>query len=132
MLLLCLQKNLMMEGLNHRCFVCQMDVTKENSELNTEVNLPVCNHCKGTKKKRKLLLNFLTALLMDWFVAVSDFYTHLFLRFVKYFSSRFIPSSIFSMELAYEKRKNPSPFSPKSIPGVTPTCAFSSISKASV
>jgi len=51
-----------MEGLNYRCFVCRMDVTRENSELNTEVNLPVCNHCKGTKKEKETVAEFLDSL----------------------------------------------------------------------
>ena len=62
MLLLCLPKKLKMEGLSHRCFVCQMDVTKENSELNTEVNLPVCSNCKGTKKEKETVAEFLDSL----------------------------------------------------------------------
>ena len=48
----------------------------------------------------------------------------------KYFSSRSIPSLMFSSELAYEKRTNPSPPVPKSTPGVMPTWAFSSTSNA--
>ena len=45
-----------------------------------------------------------------------------------FFDQKFM--AIFSMLLAYEKRKKPSPLRPKSIPGVTPTWAFSRISKA--
>ena len=48
----------------------------------------------------------------------------------KYFSSRSMPSLMFSSELAYEKRTNPSPPVPKSTPGVMPTWAFSSTSNA--
>jgi len=51
-----------MEGLNHRCFVCQVDVTNENSELNTDVNLPVCNACCGTAKERETVVEFLDSL----------------------------------------------------------------------
>lgn len=51
-----------MEGLNHRCFVCQADVTNENSVLNTEVNLPVCNTCKGTVKERETVVELLDSL----------------------------------------------------------------------
>ncbi len=39
------KKSTAMKGINKRCFVCQMEVSKENHELNTEVNLPVCNVC---------------------------------------------------------------------------------------
>jgi len=39
-----------------------MDVTRENSELNTDVNLPVCNHCKGTKKEKETVAEFLDSL----------------------------------------------------------------------
>jgi len=55
-------KILTMEGFNHMCFVCQVDVTNENSELNTEVNLPVCNTCRGTVKERETLLELLDSL----------------------------------------------------------------------
>jgi len=56
-----------MEGLNHRCFVCQVAVTKENSILNTEVNLPVCNTCKGTDTERETVAELLDSL-ADGFV----------------------------------------------------------------
>jgi len=62
LILLCLQKNFTMEGVNHRCFVCQVDVTNENSELNTEVNLPVCNACSGTDKEKETVVEFLDSL----------------------------------------------------------------------
>lgn len=55
-------KNWMMKSLNHRCFVCQVDVTKENSVLNTEVNLPVCNTCRGTDKEKETVAELLDSL----------------------------------------------------------------------
>jgi len=51
-----------MGGLNHRCFVCQADVTNENSVLNTEVNLPVCYTCRGTVKERETAAELLDSL----------------------------------------------------------------------
>jgi hypothetical protein len=51
-----------MEGLNQRCFVCQVEVTIENSVLNTEVNLPVCNTCRGTDKEKETVAEFLDSL----------------------------------------------------------------------
>ena len=51
-----------MEGLNKRCFVCQVEVTTENSVLNQEVNLPVCNNCKGTQKEKETVVEFLDSL----------------------------------------------------------------------
>jgi len=56
------KKILMMKGLNHRCFVCQVDVTKENSVLNAEVNLPVCNACRGTEKEKEAVAELLDSL----------------------------------------------------------------------
>jgi hypothetical protein len=51
-----------MEGFNRKCFVCQVEVTPENSELNTKVNLPVCNSCKGTDKEKETENEFLDSL----------------------------------------------------------------------
>ncbi len=51
-----------MEGLNKRCFVCQVEVAKENSTLNEDVNLPVCNDCKGTQKEKETVAEFLDSL----------------------------------------------------------------------
>jgi NMD protein affecting ribosome stability and mRNA decay len=51
-----------MEGFYNHCFVCRLEVTKENSELNHEVNLPVCNNCKGTKKEKETVAEFLDSL----------------------------------------------------------------------
>jgi hypothetical protein len=51
-----------MERLNHRCFVCQIDVNKENSVLNTEVNLPVCINCHGTVKEKETVAEMLDSL----------------------------------------------------------------------
>lgn len=62
LILLCLQKKFTMESVNRRCFVCQVDVTNENSVLNTEVNLPVCNACSGTDKEKETVVEFLDSL----------------------------------------------------------------------
>ncbi len=51
-----------MEGLNHRCFVCQTRVNTENSVLNYDVNLPVCNICKGTEKEKETIAELLDSL----------------------------------------------------------------------
>lgn len=51
-----------MEGINKRCFVCQVEVTEENSVLNREVNLPACNTCKGTQKEKETVAEFLDSL----------------------------------------------------------------------
>ncbi|MCF6332921.1 MAG: hypothetical protein L3J11_06515 [Draconibacterium sp.] len=56
-----------MKGISKRCFVCQMEVSKENPELNTEVNLSVCNVCKGTSKEKETVAEFLDSL-ADGFV----------------------------------------------------------------
>jgi hypothetical protein len=51
-----------MEGLFHKCFVCEVDLPKENLVLNTEVNLPVCNSCRGTDKERETVAELLDSL----------------------------------------------------------------------
>ena len=51
-----------MEGLNKRCFVCQIEVTRDNSTLNEDVNLPVCNECKGNQKEKETVAGFLDRL----------------------------------------------------------------------
>lgn len=42
-----------MSDFKNHCFVCQRPVTPENSTLNPEINLPVCNPCKGTEQEKK-------------------------------------------------------------------------------
>ena len=51
-----------MSRLNSRCFVCQVEVNVGNSTLNPEVNLPVCNNCKGTQKEKETVVEFLDSL----------------------------------------------------------------------
>ncbi|MCG6187745.1 hypothetical protein [Maribellus maritimus] len=41
------------KNIKNTCFVCHSAVTSENSELNKEVFLPVCNMCKGSDKEKK-------------------------------------------------------------------------------
>ena len=54
-----------MEGFSKRCFVCQTEITNENSELNREINLPVCIDCKGTKIEKLAVENYLDSLADD-------------------------------------------------------------------
>jgi len=54
-----------MEGFSKRCFVCQIDVSKDNYVLNTEVNLPVCDSCKGTKNEKDAVEELLDSLADD-------------------------------------------------------------------
>ena len=41
------------KSIKNTCFVCQREVTPENSSINKEVYLPVCNFCKETDKEKK-------------------------------------------------------------------------------
>ena len=41
------------KNIKNTCFVCHRTVTAENSELNKEVYLRVCNTCKGTEEEKK-------------------------------------------------------------------------------
>ena len=51
-----------MEGLHKRCFVCAININNENSELNQEVNLPVCKKCKGTPPEKEKVAELLDSL----------------------------------------------------------------------
>lgn len=51
-----------MESISKKCFVCQAETTKESSELNQEVNLPVCKNCKGTPEEKEKVLELLDSL----------------------------------------------------------------------
>ena len=51
-----------MEGFSKRCFVCQKEIIIKNKEINLEVNLPVCQNCKGTKKEKDAIENHLDSL----------------------------------------------------------------------
>ncbi|MBT6765406.1 MAG: hypothetical protein HOA90_12835, partial [Prolixibacteraceae bacterium] len=54
-----------MEDFKNKCFVCQTKITANNSELNLEVNLPVCNSCKGTEKEKQKTEEYLDSLADD-------------------------------------------------------------------
>ena len=41
------------KNIKNTCFVCHSAVASENSEINKEVYLPVCNSCKGTNEEKK-------------------------------------------------------------------------------
>ena len=49
----------------NKCFVCNKEITKNNSEINVEVNLPVCNVCKGTKKEKETVEDYLDGMADD-------------------------------------------------------------------
>jgi hypothetical protein len=51
-----------MEKLKKKCFVCKVEVSEENSLLNTEVNLPVCINCKETVKEKETVAELLDSL----------------------------------------------------------------------
>ena len=51
-----------MEDFSKKCFVCKKEVAKSNSQFNTEVNLPVCNACKGTLKEKETVQEYLDEL----------------------------------------------------------------------
>ncbi|GAB1451655.1 hypothetical protein MASR2M47_17110 [Draconibacterium sp.] len=45
-----------------KCFVCESVTTQENSELNLDVNLHVCNNCKGTPAEKEKIFELLDSL----------------------------------------------------------------------
>jgi hypothetical protein len=51
-----------MEDFAAKCFVCEMGITPNNSSLNKQVNLPVCNECKGTQQEKKKINELLEGL----------------------------------------------------------------------
>lgn len=56
-----------MKGEIKRCFVCQEEVKASGLQLNTEVNLLVCNNCLGTDKEMETVKELLDSL-ADGFV----------------------------------------------------------------
>ncbi len=52
------KQNLTMEKFSKECFVCKKEVSENNRELNPEVNLPVCNECKGTTLEKETVQEY--------------------------------------------------------------------------
>lgn len=42
-----------MGTIKNTCFVCKKAVTNDNLVINTVVNMPVCQQCRGTEKEKK-------------------------------------------------------------------------------
>jgi hypothetical protein len=51
-----------LEDFSKKCFVCKREVAESTPQLNTEVNLPVCNMCKGTAKEKETVQEYLDEL----------------------------------------------------------------------
>ncbi len=51
-----------MDEFDKICFVCKNKITENNWQLNSEVNLPVCNQCKDTTKEQKTVEVYLDEL----------------------------------------------------------------------
>jgi len=47
---------------NRICFVCGQPILDENIEMNKDVLLPVCLHCKGTEAEKKKTEEYLDSL----------------------------------------------------------------------
>jgi len=56
-----------MEGINKRCFVCKTELSKVKWDLNYEVNLSVCESCKGSENEKVKVKELLESL-ADGFV----------------------------------------------------------------
>lgn len=54
-----------MEEIRKECFICKKEVTVTNSQLNTEVNLLVCNNCVSTSKEKETVEEYLDSLADD-------------------------------------------------------------------
>jgi hypothetical protein len=48
--------------INKKCFVCQIEFPINQLELNSDVNLMVCNNCKGTKQEKDTVAELLDSL----------------------------------------------------------------------
>lgn len=47
---------------NKKCFVCKNEIPHDKLELNNDVNLMVCNGCKGTEKEKDTVAELLESL----------------------------------------------------------------------
>lgn len=56
-----------MDNFSKKCFVCGTVVTEGEFSINTEINLPVCNNCKGSTNE-KLAITELQDGMADGFV----------------------------------------------------------------
>lgn len=56
-----------MEDFSKKCFVCKKAIDKSNSELNIDLQLPVCNSCKNTDTEKEMVQEYLKDL-ADGFV----------------------------------------------------------------
>ncbi len=45
-----------------KCFVCQREVIVDQFTINPELNLPVCEKCKGTKEEKVAIDEYLDSL----------------------------------------------------------------------
>lgn len=50
-----------------KCFVCETELEAESFSINQEINLPVCNKCKGSDEEKEAVKD-LTEGLADGFV----------------------------------------------------------------
>ncbi|HEY3369251.1 MAG TPA: hypothetical protein VGK10_00305 [Prolixibacteraceae bacterium] len=39
----------------HHCFVCGKETDPQNKQKNKQLNLPVCNDCRGTEAEEKAI-----------------------------------------------------------------------------
>lgn len=44
-----------MTDFSNQCFVCGKEIDPEKTELNKQLNLPVCDKCKGTEREKKAI-----------------------------------------------------------------------------
>jgi len=51
-----------MKELNKKCFVCHNVVPSDKLELNTTVNLFICENCKGTPREKEAVAELLDSL----------------------------------------------------------------------
>lgn len=56
-----------MNEFSKKCFVCETELREDEFSVNQEINLPVCNACKGSDNE-KIAVKDLTEGLADGFV----------------------------------------------------------------
>jgi len=50
----------------NQCFVCGKKIDPQKTERNKQLNLPVCNDCKGTDREKRVISDHLESMAEDF------------------------------------------------------------------
>lgn len=56
-----------MDDFMKKCFVCSVKLHDKNYTINTAINLPVCNNCKGSTEEKRTIKQLINGM-ADGFV----------------------------------------------------------------